>query len=388
MSIHKILKQITLATLLAASTVMAQTPYDEGQKALREQRWTDAAEQFERAMETDKKQVDAAMYWRAHALYKAGRKPEASRQVRSLESKYPDSRWVKEAQALQIEHHDSIDSSGFDDDLRIYALSQLMERDPQRALPLVLDMLKSTSSSSVRDGALFVLGMSDDPAAQKVIAEIVRHSNDPELQANAIHFLGAASTESSLALLDGLYTESADYLVKEAVIHAYIAGDDAAPLVRILRTEKNPDLQRDIIHSLGAMDATEELQAIYPTLENKGNKIAAIEAFAISGNVDMLRQVLKTETDTELRTGAIHAFAIADDDSSASFLISQYAQAPREEKTAIIESMMILDEVEGLINLLKRETDPELKREMLQMLTVMDTEASDEYLFELLEKKG
>jgi len=29
-----------------------------------------------------------------------------------------------------------------------------------------------------------------------------------------------------------------------------------------------------------------------------------------------------------------------------------------------------------------------LKREMLQMLTVMDSEVSDEYLFELLEKKG
>jgi hypothetical protein len=40
------------------------------------------------------------------------------------------------------------------------------------------------------------------------------------------------------------------------------------------------------------------------------------------------------------------------------------------------------------MDLMKTENDPELKREMLQMLTIMDSEESDQYLFELLEKKG
>ena len=34
------------------------------------------------------------------------------------------------------------------------------------------------------------------------------------------------------------------------------------------------------------------------------------------------------------------------------------------------------------------ETDPELKREMLELLTIMDSEETDRYLFEMLEKKG
>ena len=49
--------------------------------------------------------------------------------------------------------------------------------------------------------------------------------------------------------------------------------------------------------------------------------------------------------------------------------------------------MMLMDNPEGLISLMKKETDPELKREMLQVLTMIDSEESDEYLFELLEKK-
>lgn len=50
--------------------------------------------------------------------------------------------------------------------------------------------------------------------------------------------------------------------------------------------------------------------------------------------------------------------------------------------------MMIMENVEGLISLMKTETDPELKREMLQMLTIMDSEEADQYLFEMLENKG
>ena len=44
--------------------------------------------------------------------------------------------------------------------------------------------------------------------------------------------------------------------------------------------------------------------------------------------------------------------------------------------------------VQPLIELMKTETDPELKREMLQMLTSMDSEESNQYLLEMLEKKG
>ena len=51
MDIRKYLRIATLTTVLLAATVLAQTPYDEGQKALREQNWTVAAEQFKEAME-------------------------------------------------------------------------------------------------------------------------------------------------------------------------------------------------------------------------------------------------------------------------------------------------------------------------------------------------
>jgi tetratricopeptide (TPR) repeat protein len=515
MLMNKILKQTILASVLLAATVMAQTPYDEGQKALREQNWTEAADQFKQAIKEDKDNADASMYWRAHALYKAGRKNQAERQVRSLERKHPDSRWVKEARVLQIEHDgsepvltDATDESVLDEELRLFALARLMDRDPERALPLVLDMMQSTDSESVRRDTLFMLGMSEDPRAQQAIAQIARDSKDPALQVDAIHMLGIASNQPSLALLADLYRNSDSDEVKRAVIQAYIVGDGPESLVDLLESEQNPELQIEIIHAMGVMDATDDLRGLYPTLASQETRIAALEALSIAGDSQVLREVLNTETDpelrktaiqgiameggkdasallesiydnatsveekkmvleslvmmdeaedlalkivrtesdpelrrdaihmlgvmeateemaalyasidetelrkvvlesmmiaddtdglikvlqseqdTELRAAAIQALAISDDDEAAQYLVTIYPDGSREEKEAVIQSMMIMENTQGLISLLKTETDPELKREMLQMLTIMDSEASDEYLFELLENKG
>lgn len=519
MAHRNLFKTALLTTVLVSATVLAQTPYDEGQKALRDQDWSAAAEHFKQAIKADKDTADASMYWRAHALYKAGRQKEAERQVATLERKYPDSRWVKEAQVLLIEHDESApvlaevaDESGMDEDLRMFALAQLMDRDPERALPLVLDMLKSTDSESVRGDTLFMLGMSDDPRAQEAVAQVARDDSDPDLQASAIHMLGVSGSQPSVNLLSDLYRKSASQDVKQAVIEAYMVADDSGDMVEtlvgLLSTERDPALQMSIIRTLGLMDATDELRKIYPTLKSEETKKAALEAYFLAGDTETLRQVLETETnpelritairgiameddegsvallesaydnaaslkekkaileslsmmddaealamkivrtepnielrrdaihmlgvmeatdamaelyadigekelrksvlesmmiaddidglqkvlqtedDEEMRAQAIQMLAVSDDDDAAEYLVGLYPSASRTEKEAIIQSMMIMENVSGLIGLMKTETDPELKREMLQMLTIMDSEESDRYLFELLEKKG
>ena len=398
MLMNKILKSTILASVLIAATVLAQTPYDEGQKALREQNWTEAADQFKKAIKADKDKADASMYWRAHALYKAGRKSEAERQIRSLERKYPDSRWLKEAQVLQIEYDGSApviagttDKSLVDEELRMFALAQLMDRDPERALPLVLDTLKSSGSESVRSDTLFMLGMSDDPRAQQAIAQIARDSNNPDLQVDAIHMLGISDSQASAELLAGLYTDSASVEVKRAVIEAYIIGDESEAmtdtLVDMLKTEKNPELQTEIIHALGVMDATEEMAGLYTSLEGTELRKAVLESMMIADDTSGLIKVLESEKDAELRAVAMEMLAVNGDRASAEYLVGLYPGGSQKEKTAIIQSMMIMDNAKGLIDLMKTETDPELKREILQNLVAIDSEESDEYLFKMLENK-
>jgi len=383
MCIRKPLQKFVLACLLAVSAAPAQTPYDEGQRALRQEEWEEAAKYFGQAL--DSEQADAAMYWRAHALYKAGRRAEAARQINALERDYPDSRWVNEARALRIEYQGDVDATGVDDELRLFALHRLMERDPERALPLVMEMMRETDSPRVRQDALFVLGMSGSEEAMAVIAEVARNSDDPEFQAEAIHLLGMSGSDSSLGLLGELYSASASRDVREAVIHAHIIADEPEPLLGFLRQEPDPRLQRDIIHALGAMGATEELHQLYPGLTGREARIAAIEAFSMAGDSSPLRIVVETEDDPGLRRTAIEMLAVSGDEGVGAYLAETYSTAAREEKQLIIEALTVNEDVGNLVSLYRSEDDPQLRRKILESLTVLDSEEADELLFELLE---
>jgi tetratricopeptide (TPR) repeat protein len=395
MLIMKFFKTMTLTAALVSAAAFAQTPYDEGQKALRQQDWTVAAEHFKDAIETDPENADASMYWRAHALYKAGRSKEAERQVHGLERDFPDSRWLKEAQLLVIEHdgaetEKALSGSGseLDEDLRMFALARLMESDPERALPLVMEMIENTDSESVSSDMLFMLGMSDDPEAQKQIARIARDSSNPHLQADAVHMLGIASDASSMELLSELYRETEHGQVKEAVIEAHIVSGEPATLVEILKAEQDPGLQKDIIHALGVMGASADLERIYPTLGDREVRVAALEAFSIAGDTAVLKKILETETDPDMRAAVVQALAVSGDELAVDYLASLYPKASDDEKSAIIQAMLIMDQAKGLIDLLDMEDDPDRKREILQMLSLMESKEANEYLFRMLEKKG
>jgi len=444
---------IALASTLAATTVLAQTPYDEGQKALRGQHWMEAVEQFEKAVEENESQADAATYWMAYAYYKAGRNNEAERELRRLERKYPESQWVKEGQALRIEHQDPDQSAAkiasgvleMDEEMKLFALMQLMERNPERTMPLVLDMAKNAESSSARRDALFLLAMSDEPTAQQAVSDIARNSDDPEMQREAIEMLGVMEATAELKALyptqdhdtkvkiieslsiagdtdmlrQVLETETDPELRKAAifgiamhgdadssefareiynaaesvdekmtVLEAMVMMDEATDLaLDILKTESDPRLQVHAIHILGMMDASDELSELYDSVSDKNVRMAILEALSMADDSDGIVKILESEKDPELRSTAVQVLAINGSPEASDYLVEMYPGASRDEKTEIIHSMMILEDTDALVALMKQEGDPEMKREMLQMLAIMGSEEVDEELFELLESE-
>ena len=49
--------------------------------------------------------------------------------------------------------------------------------------------------------------------------------------------------------------------------------------------------------------------------------------------------------------------------------------------------MIILDDAGALIGLLEQETDPQMRRAMIEVLSTMDSEEAENYLFSLLENQ-
>jgi HEAT repeat protein len=222
-----------------------------------------------------------------------------------------------------------------------------------------------------------------------MLRQVLSTETDPELRRACIYGIAMEDGEESAEFIESIYGGAASKAEKSTILEALSMMDDAKDLaLKIVRTETDPELQREAIQALGIMEATEELGDLYGSLTDPDSRKAVLESMSIADDTDGLFKVLQTEQDEELRAAAIQALAISDDEAAADYLVTLYPNASREEKSALIESMIIMENAPGLISFLKQETDPELKREILQMLSVMDSEETDEYLFELLENKG
>src|SRR5690242_9431668 len=77
---------------LAESQARGDRAYERGQAALRENQWDKAQEIFG-AIPKDSPRGDAALYWKAYALNKLGRRQEALAATADLQKSFPDSRW-------------------------------------------------------------------------------------------------------------------------------------------------------------------------------------------------------------------------------------------------------------------------------------------------------
>src|SRR3954469_11162873 len=71
--------------------------YKEGQDAMDQNRWADAAAKFDTVARTKNPRTDAAMYWKAYSLNKSGRTQEALETIAALRKQSPTSKWAQDA---------------------------------------------------------------------------------------------------------------------------------------------------------------------------------------------------------------------------------------------------------------------------------------------------
>ena len=88
-----------------------------------------------------------------------------------MQKSYPSSRWLDDAKALQVEVHQQRGTpvspeSATDEDLKLLALNSLMNTDPERSIPMLEKLLKSSNSPKLKERALFVLAQNRSQIAR------------------------------------------------------------------------------------------------------------------------------------------------------------------------------------------------------------------------------
>ncbi|HEX7088377.1 MAG TPA: HEAT repeat domain-containing protein [Vicinamibacterales bacterium] len=363
--------------------------YQRGTEALDRGEFDLAAESFAAAAKLQGDRADGALYWQAYALNKGGRRAAALDTLASLRQRYPSSRWLREARALEIEIRQASGQTppaenAPDDDLKLMALNGLMQADPDRALPRVEAML-AEGSGKVRDRALFVLAQSGSPKAREALVRFARSAQDEDLQVRAVRYLGLFGGQESRQALVDLYGSSASERTRKAVLQAFMLAGDRQRLLQVARTESSPALRREAIQLLGVSGGRAEIRELYDNERSPEVREAAINAMFVGGDSERLAQLARTESDPRLRRDAIVKLGLTGRGSADTLTAIYAGEQDVDVKRSVLQALFVQGNAAALVDIARKEQDPKLKREAVQKLSLMDAKEARDYMLELLK---
>lgn len=367
----------------------ADTDYQNGQRALDARQWDQAISAFTTVASRKGPAADAALYWKAYAENREGRREEALSTIADLRQAYPSSRWVRDARALEVEVRAQVGApvspnSETDEDLKLIALNSLMQSDSNAALPILQKLLASNNSPKVKDRALFVLTQSGSPEARKVLDQVARQSSDSELQMKAIRYMGMMGGEASRNELATLYNASSNENVKREILKSFMLSGSRSFLLNAARNEKNPELRQEAIKELALSGGQDELWQLYQTgsLEDKQQ---ILKSMFLSGNSSRLVEVARTEKDPTLRIAAIKSLGLMGNNGHGDVLVSIYqSDSNPEVRKAVLNALFLQQNGKALVDLARTEKDPHMKEEIVQKMALVHTKETTQYMMEIL----
>jgi len=367
--------------------------YEGGREALDEDRYERAEAKFDQLAQLNGPQTDAALYWKAYAENRLGKRDTALANLAELKRRFAQSRWLKDASALELEVRQSsgqqVHPEGQkDDELRLLAIRGLMNSDPERAMPLLGKVLENGAASpKEKSQALFVLAQSGSPQAREILGKIARGQSNPDLQRKAIQYLAMFGGAESRKTLAEVYGSTSDASIKRSILRAYMIGGDREHLFEAAKNEKDDEVKREAIRQLGLVHAQNELQQLYRTDNSPAVRRELLQAFFLAGDAPKLLEAAQSEKDPELRRVAVRNLGLIHSDESAKALQAIYAkETDRGIKEEVLNAYFIQGNAAAIVAIARGEKDPELKRTAVSKLSIMHSKEATDYLMEILQK--
>lgn len=426
-----------------------EDPYRAGTQAINNAQWEQAVAYFQSVIDQKGDRSDGAIYWKAYALNKLGRKAEVLSALQMLKARFPDSNWIKDANALELEVRQaagqkvSPDQEN-DEELKMMALNGLLQVSPERAIPILEKFLKGSNSEKLKERALFILAQSGGKRAMEIIKGVAQDGSAPALQARAIQYIGLFGGAGSRKSLEDLYHSSSDPKVKQAVLKSFMVSGSTEELVKFARQETDPKLAHMAIQQLGAMGAKSNLEQLFRETSSSDTKQAVLQALFVGGDRAFLAETARTSSDPAVQKKAIQSLGLAGGTSELANMYSQMTstavrkqiiqalflsgsieevgQIARQEKNselqgeairhlgllggksaplltslytgssdtkvkeAVIQALFLQGNASQLIEIARREKDPNLKREAVQKLSLMGSKEAQDFLLQIINQ--
>ena len=386
-------QQVPSASLLDPQTTEKANAHEDelytsAKDAVDNGEYDNAIKQFDEVIKIHGHRADGAMYWKAYALGKAGNKAQGLTTLGELRKQYPKSTWLRDAGVLEQEWRGGGNPENIsDEELKLLAIQSLMNSNPEKAVPLLEKIIMGNYSPKLKDRALFVLSQSDSDKAQQILMGMAKANAQPDLQKRAIRYLGMNGNGRNRAVLKEIYNSSTDVGVKKSVFQAWLMCGCKEDVAALARTEKNPELRREAMRYLGMMGGRAELLEFYKTSPDAETREAAVGAMLLCGCAHELAQIVQTEKDPGVLDKAINTLGLVGGDESLAALTRVYSsQADLSVKKKVVNALFLHGAGKEMVALARKETNPELKKSLIQKMSLMSSPEISDYMMEILNK--
>lgn len=264
----------------------------------------------------------------------------------------------------------ALGQSESDDALKFAAIEALITAPPERALPIASKVLAGEHSIRVKERALFILSQIDAPQAHAALLDFAGNG-EGSLQLEAIRMIGISGNDDSLAALKSIYTSGSSQ-VRGAVLEAFLIAGDPQAVLDIADAAEGRDFE-EAVQTLGAMGASEQLRGL---LGRPGATQALIEAYAIAGDFETLREIAMDDSNPLMQVRAIEALGMVGGDAVNDTLLDLYRSAANNSvRDAALRGMMISGHEQGVLALYRDSESAQEKKRLLEILVVMESDA-------------
>lgn len=410
--------------------------YAEGRELLRNGRFAEAAAVFESLRESfpNSVLVGDSFYYQAFALYRYGShqstdSAEARRALQRAErlidrqaSEHSEAITRSDAQSLSMrlsaamaergdtEARSRVDSRAQvacgdeEDDMKALALSALMNMDPERAVPLLTEIIQDRNecNGELRGQAVFMLSQHDADGVVELLMDIAYRNPDPdrEVREAAVHWLGQSNRPEAVDALFAILEGSDDKEIQEGALFALSQTNDprASAALRNLAQDESAssELRSTAIFWLVQQDrdAAAFLIELFGTIEDSKVREQIIfsvgQAKTAESRAWLRSRALDETEDAEVRGQAVFWMSQSGGDDAVTVrdLKSIYDSARdsevREQALFGLSQVKSTESVDALMDIARNDPDREMRSSAVFFLGQSNDPRVAEFLMSLI----
>ena len=203
--------------------------------------------------------------------------------------------------------------------------------DDARVESILTDLIRRPVAEPIRSRAIYWLGYTpESPAKNTFLAEIVRNTQETgDARQQAMSALGLSRAGATLPLLENLYETMTSRDLKRRALGGIARNDNrdgaATYLIRIAENEKEVELRKSAISSLGRVAGEKSLGALTNTLDSDPEtEIQKVAVVAISRRprdeaIPILIRTARSHPKMQVRKVAIQMLGQTGDERAVAF---------------------------------------------------------------------